>query len=72
VRKNGGREESFRREIADFYNLIKCKYNGCEAEHKIKRLGPMKAVVGWGRVWKKNRKPIKTVKIFTIFSHPAS
>lgn len=25
-------------EIADFYNLIKCKYNGCEAEHKDKKV----------------------------------
>lgn len=27
------REKLFGWEIADFYNLIKCKYNGCEAEH---------------------------------------
>lgn len=29
----GGREKAYLGEIADFYNLIKCKYNGCEAEH---------------------------------------
>lgn len=30
-----GREKALW-EIADFYNLIKCKYNGCEAEHRDK------------------------------------